>query len=207
MATETKERPSGCGCGGDRLSGQRRRIVPEARGTVVEIGIGSGENLPFYDAGRVERLTGVDPSRAALRQVSRRAATLRFPVDTVRAAAESLPLANASADAVVMTYTLCTVRDPSAALSEIRRVLKPGGQFLFCEHGAAPDAGLLKWQRRLDPLWALFNGGCHLDRPMERLIAAAGFRFDRIERGYVDGVPKIVAYDCLGLARREPPLA
>ncbi len=175
--------PSGCVCGQAALTAQRERLVPHALGDVIEIGFGRGENLPYYDAVRTTRITGIEPSASARRKAARVVGKTAIPVELVDARAEDLPAADASVDTVVMTYTLCTVQDPQAALAEIRRVLKPEGRLLFCEHGAAPDASLSRWQRRWEPVWKLFNGGCHLTRPIDQLIEEAGFRIEQIDTG------------------------
>jgi ubiquinone/menaquinone biosynthesis C-methylase UbiE len=164
----------------------RRRAIAAAEGRVVEIGVGSGLNLPLYGAA-VEQVWAIDPSRELLRLAARRRGAARVPVALVEAAAERLPLAAASCDTVVMTWTLCSVADPAAALAEMRRVLKPGGRLVFVEHGLAPEAGIARWQRRLTPYWKRLAGGCHLDRDIKGLIADAGFRLDDLGTGHLPG--------------------
>ena len=153
------------GCGTSVVAEQRERIVPRARGRVLELGIGSGRNLAFYEPARVEAVWGVDPSPELYRVAERRAADLPFPVRFfVRAADEpGLPMADDSVDTVVVTYALCTIPDPVAALREARRVLAPDGELLFAEHGRSPDPGVRRWQERVAPVWRRMAGGCRLD--------------------------------------------
>ncbi len=169
-----------------RLDNYRRRAVAQARGFVLEIGVGSGLNLALY-SGAVTRVCAVDPSAELLRLASWRAAAAPIPVSLVRASAERLPFAAASFDTVVTTWTLCSIRDPLAALGEMRRMLAPGGRLVFVEHGLAPEPGVARWQHRLTPSWKHIAGGCHLDREMDELIRAAGFRLDALETGYMPG--------------------
>ena len=180
---------------------ERAAFVPLASGKVLEVGIGSGLNLPFYGRA-VERLHGVDPSRELWRMARRRADRAPFSVGFTAASAESLPIEDAAFDTVVTTWTLCTIPDPAKSLVEMKRVLKPGGRLLFVEHGRSPDAGVQAWQNRLNPLWKRLAGGCHLNRKIDELIRDAGFRITRIERAYTRG-PKPFAYLYKGLAETE----
>lgn len=177
----------------------RARLVPQARGAALEVGLGSGLNLPFYGA-RVERLVAVDPSEELLRMAKGRARRAGIPVEFILQSGEALPLADASVDTAVFTFALCTIPDPSKALREARRVLKPTGELLFAEHGLAPDASVRRWQRRLNPLWRRVAGGCNLDRKIDELIAAAGFRFDQLEAEYAKG-PRPWTYVYIGRAK------
>lgn len=177
----------------------RARLVPQARGATLEVGIGSGLNLPFYGK-QVERLVGVDPSEELLRMARRRARAAAMPIEFIPRSGEALPLADASVDTAVFTFTLCTIPDPLRALREARRVLRPSGELLFAEHGLAPDAGVRRWQRRLNPLWRRLAGGCHLDRRIDELVRAAGFRFDAMETEYAKG-PRLMSYIYVGRAR------
>lgn len=179
---------------------ERARFLPRASGTVLEIGIGSGLNIPFYPA-TIRALHGVDPSPELLRMAGRRAAHAPFPVELVELAAEKLTAADGTYDTVVTTWTLCSIPDPGAALAEMRRVLKPDGRLLFIEHGWSPDPGVRAWQDRLDRLWSRLAGGCHLNRKMDALIAGAGFELAELETGYAPG-PKPLAYLYRGVARR-----
>jgi SAM-dependent methyltransferase len=164
----------------------RERVIGGARGRVLEIGIGSGLNLPLYGPA-VDTVIGLEPSPELLRMARDRAATARVPVQLLEASAEAVPLDTASIDTVVMTWTLCTIPDPHSALAELRRVLKPGGALLFVEHGRAPELGVARWQDRLDPLWRRIAGGCHLNREIDTLIAGSGFRIDALANARLPG--------------------
>jgi ubiquinone/menaquinone biosynthesis C-methylase UbiE len=168
------------------LQAYRRRLVPAAEGRVLEIGIGSGLNLPFYGPG-VTEVVGLDPSAPLLRMAGGQAAGSGVRVRLLEGSAEGIPLEDAGFDTVLTTWTLCSVRDAGAALAEIRRVLKPAGHLLFVEHGSAPDAGVARWQDRLTPLWKPIAGGCHLNRPIETLIRHAGFGLPDLHAGYMAG--------------------
>ena len=177
---------------------EREKLIPRAHGTVLEIGIGSGLNLQYY--GDVESVTGVDPSEELGVKAQKRAAETDFPVHFKQITAETLPLENASFDCAVITWTLCTIPDPHAALREVRRVLKPEGELLFVEHGRAPDANIVKWQDRLNKIWPKIAGGCNLNRKMDEIIHGAGFRIDELDAGYRPGL-KPVAFMYHGVAR------
>lgn len=168
------------------LAAYRARLVPQASGRVLEIGIGSGLNLPFYRPA-VERIFGLDPSQQLLRMAEQRGAEAGVPLDLIEASAEAIPLEDASIDCALTTWSLCSIPDPVKALTEIRRVLKPGGAFLFIEHGTAPDAGVATWQHRLTPVWKHLAGGCHLDRDMGALVRSAGFAITDLKQGYMRG--------------------
>jgi len=178
----------------------RSRIIGGARGRVLEIGIGSGRNLSFYgDA--VEAVVGVDPSPKLLAMARRAATASPHPVNLIEQTAERLPFAEHSFDTVVVTWSLCSIPDPVAALREARRVLKPGGQLRFAEHGLAPDFGVQWWQHRLTPLWMRCAGGCHLDRKTDDLIRASGLRIADLRTGYLPGI-KLLAFMYEGTAVR-----
>jgi ubiquinone/menaquinone biosynthesis C-methylase UbiE len=178
---------------------RRAGLVPQATGAVLEIGIGSGLNLPFYSAA-VTRLRGVDPSAELLAMAGRKLGRVDFPVELSCESAEQLRLDDGSIDTVVMTWVLCSIPNPDLALREAKRVLKPAGRLLFVEHGYAPDPKVLTWQRRLNPLWRRIGGGCNLDRRMDALIAAAGFHIERLETSYLPG-PRPMTYTYEGAAR------
>jgi ubiquinone/menaquinone biosynthesis C-methylase UbiE len=178
----------------------RASLIPRARGSVVEIGIGSGLNLPFYGAG-VEHLCGIDPSSELLAITRKKTAAAGFPIELLAQSAETLPLPSGSADTAVTTFSLCTIPDPLKALEELKRVLKPGGTLLFAEHGLAPDASVERWQHRINPLWKRLAGGCNLDRRIAALITRAGFEIAEIDRAYAKG-PRPMAYVYAGVAYR-----
>lgn len=175
-----------------RLGPYRQRAIGAADGRVLEIGVGSGLNLPLYGSG-ASGVCAIDPSPELLEVARRRIAEAVVPVWLLRASGEQLPFGDASFDTVVMTWTLCSIPHPIAALGEMRRVLKPTGKLTFVEHGLSPEPGVARWQHRLTPLWKRVSGGCHLDRKMDELIRAAGFRLDGVETGYMEG-PKVATF-------------
>ncbi len=179
----------------------RARVVGAAEGRVLEIGIGSGLNLPHYGPA-VRSLIGVEPSPELLHLARDRARTISAPIDFIEGSAEALPLDDGSIDTVVTTWTMCTIPDPVRALAEARRVLRPGGMLLFVEHGHAPEPGVAKWQDRLDPLWSKISGGCHLNRPIDTLIRAAGFRIDRLDAAHMPAGPRTHTFMYEGRALR-----
>lgn len=190
----------GCACSTSPIMRQRAKVVPKATGQVLELGIGLGLNLAFYDPDKVESVTGVDPA-AELRAAAMAAPRdPRLAVEVQDGTAEALPFEAGRFDSVVCTFTLCSVHAPAAALAEARRVLKPGGRLFFCEHGLAPDAGVAKWQRRIEPVWKRIAGGCHLTRPVASAIAAAGFRLEAVDSMYVPKSPKFAAWNEWGVA-------
>ena len=166
---------------------QREKLVPLASGRVLEVGMGSGLNLPFYDARRVTKVWGLEPSPEMSKMASAAVEAVAFDVEFVSAGGEQIPLDSESFDTVLMTFTLCTIPDAERALREIARVLKQGGQLLFCEHGAAPDAGVRRWQNRINPLWRRLAGGCHLNRDIPGLIRRGGFEITRMDTMYIPG--------------------
>jgi ubiquinone/menaquinone biosynthesis C-methylase UbiE len=179
---------------------ERRKFIPLAAGTVLEVGAGSGLNLPCYGP-QVQKLYALDPSRELWEMARQRVREAPFPVEFLAASAERIPLEDMSVDTVVTTWTLCTIPDPLQALTDMRRVLKPEGRLIFVEHGRSSDPGVLAWQNRLTPVWKRVGGGCHLNRKIDDLIADAGFDITQIERGYRRG-PKPMAYLYKGLAQR-----
>ncbi|QCG93517.1 methyltransferase domain-containing protein [Azospirillum sp. TSA2s] len=180
------------------LAEARARVAGQARGRVLEIGIGSGRNLPFYGAA-AEEIVGVDPSAELLAMARRAAAQSPRPVSLVEQTAERLPFEDDSFDTVVVTWSLCSIPDPSAALREARRVLKPAGELRFVEHGLAPAPAVRRGQHRLTPLWSRCSGGCHLDRKMDDLIRAAGFEITDLTESHLPG-PKIMTFMYEGTA-------
>jgi len=178
----------------------RSQLIPQAEGHVLELGIGSGLNLPFYQRG--VRVTGVDPSLELQAYARDVAADTAIDVEFIADSAESLPFEDQTFDSAVITWTLCTIPRPDAALAEVRRVLKPGGRLIFAEHGLAPEPNVVKWQHRLNPLWNRIGGGCNLNRQPDRNLRAAGFALDDMETGYLEG-PRWATYNYRGVARRD----
>ena len=189
------------GCGLPMVQAKRRMLVPQARGRVLEIGMGTGRNLPFYDRSKLTQLVGVDPALQMHRLAQQRSAKAGIDVELVGLSAERLPLPDDSFDTVVCTYTLCSIPDPAAALHEVRRVLKPGGQFLFCEHGRSPDPSIASWQQRIEPLWKPLAGGCHLTRDVPMLLRDAGLQA-HVDQGYIRG-PRVLSYHYWGQASKN----
>jgi SAM-dependent methyltransferase len=178
---------------------ERARFLPLAEGLVLEVGVGSGLNIPFYSTA-VRRLYALDPSAELLRMAGARAHDAPFPMEFLQHPAEAIPLADGVVDCVVTTWTLCTVRDPVRALIEMRRVLRPAGRLIFVEHGRSPDRRIVRWQDRLTPLWRRVTGGCHLNRSIDRLLGQGGFDVVEVETGYISG-PRVGAFLYRGVAR------
>lgn len=172
----------------------RSQLIPRARGTVLEVGMGSAINLPFYDPGAVNLVYGLEPSPGMHRKARENLARSSVPVRWLDLPGEKIPLADDSVDTVLLTFTLCTIADYQAALQQMWRVLKTGGQLLFLEHGEAPENPTQKWQHRITPVWKKFAGGCHLNRPIDQLIRQAGFRIEELENFYMPGAPQIAGY-------------
>lgn len=188
----------------ERLLPLRQRLTRAASGRVLELGIGSGRNLPLYGR-EVTAIVGVDPSARLLDMARRRAVWMPFPVTLIRQSAEHLPLADESFDCAVTGWSLCSIPDPLMALREVYRVLAPGGLLLFAEHGRSAEPAVRLWQARLTPLWRPLAGGCHLDRPIDELIVAAGFTIEALETGRLVGGPAVLTWHYLGRARRPLP--
>lgn len=186
-------------CGMDAVMQERKKVVPRADGVVLEIGFGSGLNLGYYDPAVVERIFALEPSEGMWKRAVSAAAEAPFPVERLGARAEEIPLDDRSVDTVVITFTLCTVEDPHRSLREVWRVLRPGGQLLFCEHGASPDRAVRRLQEWIEPVWTPLAGGCHLTRHPDRLIEEAGFDLIEMEAGYGEG-PRIDGFIYTGRA-------
>lgn len=177
----------------------RAEWVPQARGEVLEVGIGSGLNLPFYSS-NVQRVYGVDPSTELQEMARKRAETAPMKVEFLsQSAEERIPLANASIDTAVVTWTLCSIPNASQALQQVRRVLRAGGRLIFLEHGRAPDQGVVEWQDRITPFWKHVGGGCHLNRKIDELITTAGFHIVEMKTCYLPG-PRVMTYTYQGFA-------
>ena len=181
------------------LAAYRSRIVPAAEGRVLEIGIGSGLNLPFFSS-NVRQVIGLEPSFKLLTMADRASRAGFRHLELIEGSAEAIPLEDACADTVVTTWTLCSITDVQKALREVRRVMKPSGRLLFVEHGLAPDPNVRWWQDQLTPMWKRIGGGCHLNRAIKSLIEDAGFELDRLATGYMRG-PKPMTFMYEGSAR------
>ena len=179
---------------------QREKIVPQASGDVLEIGFGSGLNLPYYDRKRVRRVWGLEPSAGMRRLAGAAIGNSGFDVELLEQPCEELPLEDDSVDTILVTYTLCSIADLGPALQGIRRVLKPAGKLLFCEHGKAPDNNVYRWQERLNPAWKKLSGGCNMHRDIPGILEESGFMLEDDNRMYIPGV-RALSYNFWGRAR------
>jgi ubiquinone/menaquinone biosynthesis C-methylase UbiE len=187
-------------CSSKPTSKQREKIVHRAYGDVLEIGFGGGLNLPYYDRNRVRRVFGLEPSAGMRRSAARMIEASEIDVELIDLPGEEIPLDDTSVDSILVTFTLCTIPDVIAALEGMRRVLKPGGHLLYCEHGRAPDAAVYKWQCRMNPAWRAVSGGCNLDRDVPALLEAGGFAIEDDNRMYIPGI-RALSYNFWGVAR------
>ena len=191
-----------CACGTKPINYQRDKIVPLAKGIVLDIGIGSGLNIPFYNKSNIDHLYGLDPSEELLKIAKPLAKKNELEIEFLQCGAEAIPLPDQSIDTVLITYTMCTIPDIKLSNSEIMRVLKPEGQLLFCEHGLAPDKNIAKWQRRINPIWSKIAGGCNLNRDIPKLITSSGFKISNMEEMYLPSTPKFAGYNYWGVAKK-----
>jgi ubiquinone/menaquinone biosynthesis C-methylase UbiE len=189
-----------CACGSKPVARQREKVVPLAEGKVLEIGIGSGLNLPFYDKTKVDEIWGLDPSEELSEMARAVAIQEDMEVNFISSGAEEIPLPDDHFDSVLITYTMCTIPEVIRANTEIRRVLKNQGKMIFCEHGAAPDDNIRKWQKRINPFWGKIAGGCNIDRNIPSLIQDSGFDIIEIEEMYLPNTPRIAGYNFWGYA-------
>lgn len=187
-------------CSAEPVQKQREKVIPLAEGRVLEVGMGSGLNLPFYNRDKVEFIWGLEPSEGMRKKAQKNLQASNIRVDWLDLPGEAIPLDDNSADTVVLVYTLCTIPDWSGALEQMRRVLKPGGKLIFCEHGQAPDPGPQQWQERLNPIWKKIAGGCHLNRPIPALLEQGGFRIEGMEADYLEDMPRFGGYTYWGSA-------
>jgi ubiquinone/menaquinone biosynthesis C-methylase UbiE len=191
----------GCACAQPQIMKARSRIVPQAEGDVLELGCGGGINMAFYDPMRINSFSGIDPSPELLARSQEAAQAMGMEADIRGGVGEALPFASASFDTVLITFTLCSVDDQARVLSEMRRVLRPGGKALFLEHGSAPDLSVQKWQRRIEPVWKRIGGGCHLTRPIADAYEAAGFQIAKVDKNYMPKTPRAFGWIEWGEAR------
>ena len=189
-----------CACGTKPIVQQRQKVVPHAEGRILEIGMGSGLNLPFYTPDKVDKVWGLEPSEAMRKKAQSNLDAAPFDVEWLGLPSEEIPLDDNSADTIVLTYTLCTIPDWHKALLQMRRVLKPGGKLLFSEHGQAPDANIKLWQDRINPYWKCIAGGCNLHRPIPGMLQEGGFKIDQMESMYLPSTPKIAGFNYWGSA-------
>ncbi len=187
-------------CSMSSISKQREKVVPLAQGRVLEIGMGSGLNLPYYDYSKVEKLWGLEPEEAMRKRAEPKLKDMPCEFEFLGLKGEDIPLEDKSVDTVLSTFTMCTIPEVMVALDQMKRVLKPGGVMVFSEHGKAPDAAVEKWQSRINPTWNKLAGGCNLNREIDRLVTDAGFDFVELNHDYVPG-PKIASYMYWGVAK------
>ena len=187
-------------CGTKPINYQRKKVVPLAKGVVLEVGIGSGLNIPFYNKNNIEKIIGLDPSEELNVLAKRVADDNGIQIDFLINGAEDIDLPDSSVDTILITYTLCTIPNLNKSMSEMKRVLKPGGKFIFCEHGIAPDVNIIKWQRRINPIWGIFFGGCNINRNIPKIISESGFNISNLNQMYLPSTPKIVGYNYWGEA-------
>ena len=191
-----------CACGSKPINYQRDKLVPYAKGVVLDIGIGSGLNIPFYNKSNINHLYGLDPSPELLETAMKVAKTHELEIEFLECGAESIPLPDDSIDTIVITYTMCTIPDISLSNAEMLRVLKPNGKLLFCEHGLAPDERVAKWQKIINPVWNRIAGGCNLNRDIPKLIESSGLKISEIEEMYLPNTPKFAGYNYWGIAKK-----
>ncbi len=187
-------------CSYDSIAEQRQIVVPKATGTVLEIGIGSGLNLPFYDRSKVKNIIGIDPGEGILKLGHERFSNMDIPLEILAESAENMPLETGSVDTVLLTWAGCSIPDIQTALAEMRRVLKPGGQLVFCEHGRSSDPAVARRQDWLNKVWPYFAGGCNVNRDFEALIKGAGFNIKELDTFYAMKSPKAVTFHYRGIA-------
>ena len=191
-----------CACGSKPINYQRQKVVPLAKGKVLDIGIGSGLNIPFYNSDKIDKVIGIDPSHELIELAKELANDSKASIDLVIGSAESIPYPDNFFDTVLVTYTMCTIPNVAIANKEMWRVLKDDGRLIFCEHGLAPDKKISKWQNRIDPFWGKIAGGCHLNRDIQKLITDAGFSFESLDKMYIPSTPKFAGYNYWGIGKK-----
>ena len=191
-----------CACGSKPINYQRQKVVPLAKGKVLDIGIGSGLNIPFYNSDKIDIVIGIDPSHELIELAKELANDSKASIDFVIGSAESIPYPDNFFDTVLVTYTMCTIPNVAIANKEMWRVLKDDGRLIFCEHGLAPDKKISKWQNRIDPFWGKIAGGCHLNRDIQKLITDAGFSFESLDKMYLPSTPKFAGYNYWGVSKK-----
>lgn len=191
-----------CACGSKPINYQRQKVVPLAKGKVLDIGIGSGLNIPFYNSDKIDKVIGIDPSYELIELAKELANDSKASIELVIGSAESIPYPDNFFDTVLVTYTMCTIPNVAIANKEMWRVLKDDGSLIFCEHGLAPDKKISKWQNRIDPFWGKIAGGCHLNRDIQKLITDAGFSFESLDKMYIPSTPKFAGYNYWGIGKK-----
>ena len=189
-----------CACGSKPVEYQRKKVVPYAEGVVLEVGIGSGLNIPFYDKSKISKIWGLDPSEELSAMAKRVAEEHSIDINFIFGGAEEISLPDNFFDTALVTYTMCTIPEVIRANIEIKRVLKETGKLIFCEHGVAPDENIAKWQSRIDPIWRKFAGGCHLNRDIPSILEDSGFKIIELDQMYLPNTPKVAGYNYWGFA-------
>jgi len=187
-------------CSTKPINYQRKKIVPNATGTILEIGIGSGLNIPYYNLSGINKIYGLDPSPELCELALKNANNYKVEIDLLVNGAEEIKLKSKSIDTVLITYTLCSISDVQQSLKEIKRVMKSDAVLMFCEHGIAPDIKTIKWQNRINPLWGKLFGGCNINRDIPNILSSSGFNIHNLEQMYLPSTPKIVGYNYWGTA-------
>ena len=191
-----------CACGSKPINHQRQKVVPLAKGKVLDIGIGSGLNIPFYNSDKIDKVIGIDPSHELIELAKELVNDSKASIELVIGSAESIPYPDNFFDTVLVTYTMCTIPNVAIANKEMWRVLKEDGRLIFSEHGLAPDKKISKWQNRIDPFWGKIAGGCHLNRDIQKLITDAGFSFESLDKMYIPSTPKFAGYNYWGIGKK-----
>ena len=179
---------------------QRALVVPQATGVVLEVGIGTGLNLPFYDSKVVDRVVGLDPSLELWKLAAKRQKAVDFEVEFIGLPEGKIPLESESVDTILVTFSLCTIPNPVSALQDLQRVLRVGGKLIFCEHGKSPDSDVFRWQNRLNGVWGALAGGCHLNRDIPGLVEESGFEIEEIDSRYLTSTARFASFVFWGLA-------
>jgi ubiquinone/menaquinone biosynthesis C-methylase UbiE len=192
-----------CACSQGQVMKRRSAVVPRACGDVFELGCGGGINHESYDAGAITSYAGIDPHEGLLEGARAAARAKGWAADLRAGRGEAIPFADASFDCAVCTFTLCSVDDPARVMHELRRILRPGGNLLFLEHGRAPDAPVRRWQERIEPVWKRLAGGCHLTRPITSALAGSGFAVEQLGEGYTPKAPRFAGWMEWGIARKQ----
>ena len=192
-----------CACASEPITYQRKKVVPLAEGKILEVGIGSGLNLPFYNKSKIEEIWGIDPSEELNTMAKKVAIKEDINVNFITSSAEDIPFPNDYFDTVLITYTMCTIPSVLQANKEIRRVLKHNGKMIFCEHGVSPDENIKKWQKRLNSIWGKIAGGCNINRNIPMLIKSSGFKIVEMDEMYLPKTPRIAGYNYWGYAKPE----
>lgn len=189
-----------CACSVGSVQARRKQITPRASGTVLEVGFGSGHNLPFYDNDKVNKLFALEPSEGMRKRAAERLAQTPLDVELLDLPGERIPLDADSVDSILITYTMCTIPGIQDALGEMRRVLRPGGHMYFCEHGRAPDQKIARFQDKIDKPWGALFGGCHVNRNIPELLRGAEFNITELQEEYIEKAPKFAGYTYMGVA-------